>query len=128
MHPFRAYISLFVSISDQEWSMIHPHIHHKIIQSDRVILKPGSQCAHLYFLECGKVRYFKNEIASSVTLLEKQPPSIFSSIESFAHNTPSNFGIQAIEESSIWIVTKESASQLLGLPAWKQFLSSVPQI
>lgn len=124
MHPFRAYISLTTTISDKDWEIILPCLEYKIVQQNRILLKQGSICKHLYFLENGFIRFFKLEGDVDNTIYSIQPPSIFTAAESFANQSPSDYGIQAIEESYVWRMTREDAYKLLDLQAWNKFLTS----
>jgi CRP-like cAMP-binding protein len=124
MHPFRAFISLYTSISDDDWKIILPCLEYKIIQQNRILVKHGSICKHLYFLENGSIRFFKIEEEIDNTIYSVTPPSIFTAAESFANQRPSDYGIQSTDESYIWFMTREDAYKLLELPAWNKFLSS----
>lgn len=109
MHPFKAYISLFSEMNDEDWKKIEPCLTHKIFQENRIILKPGSICKNLYFLENGTIRYFVLQNNEEVTTHQIQPPFLFTSANSFSQKVPSAEGIQALEESFLWIISREDA-------------------
>ena len=125
MHPFKAFISMHTQIGDEDWSKIKPCLKHRIVQAGRVILKPGKICDSLYFLENGAIRYFVQYHGERETTYEIQPPYLFTSVQSFIHQQPSNEGIQAIEESYIWVVSRDDVQRLLEIPSWKNFMSNL---
>jgi len=125
MHSFKGYISLFTELSEEDWANIEPCLSHKIIQENRIILKPGSVCKHLYFLENGAVSYFtfqndKEEITNQIN-----PPFLFTSVESFFQQIPSEEGIKAEEESVLWMISRDDVQNLMEIPSWKNFLSNL---
>ena len=124
MHPFRAFISLYSPISDDDWKMIQPCLTYKIVQQNRILLQQGSICKHLYFLENGAVRFFKIEGETDTTINSIQPPSLFTSAQSFVNQNSSDYGIQATDESYVWVMTREDAYKLTNLSSWNEFLSN----
>jgi len=125
MHPFRAYISMHSQLTAEDWSIIESCLSYKVIQENRIILKPGAICENLYFLENGTIRYFILKNKEDITTHLISPPSLFTSPHSFSKQTPSIEGIQAMEESYIWIISREDVQKLLEIPSWKGFLSSI---
>jgi len=125
MHPFRAYISMHSELIDEDWSKIEPCLTYKILQGNRVLLKPGEICKHLYFLENGTIRYFvlKNNEENTTHIIN--PPFLFTSAHSFMQEVPSIEGIQAMEESYLWQISRENAYKLLNIPSWNNFISSL---
>lgn len=125
MHPFRAYISMFSEIDDKDWEVVESCLSYKMIPTNRIILKPGQICDTLYFLENGSIRYFawKNKEYQTTHIL--QPPFIFTSSHSFSKQIPSEEGIQAVEESYVWTISRKDAYRLLEVPSWKNFISQL---
>ena len=123
MHPFRAFILEYTEITDSDWKLVEPSLSHKVYQENRFILKEGKVCNHLYFLENGLVRYFISSEGKEKTILFKQPPSCFTSQSSFTQQLPATENIQAIEESAVWMITREDSDRLIDLvPNWNIFL------
>lgn len=115
---------MFTKISNEDWEIIHSCLEHKIIQQNRVLLKQGKICQHLYFLESGSIRYFTRHIDVEHSIHFIQPPSLFTSAQSFSSQQPSKYGIQALDESSLWIINREDAHKLLEIPSWNNFLKA----
>ena len=116
---------MFTEIPDEDWAPIQPCLTHRIVQKNRVLMKPGEICTHLYFLEMGSIRYFINEGKEVSTVHTNHPPGIISSHESFIQQTPSLFGIQSIEESYVWIITRVDFYRLMEIQSWKDFISKI---
>ena len=124
MHPFRAFISLYSTVTDDDWKIIQPCATYKIVQQNRILLQQGSICKHLYFLENGAVRFFKIEGDNDTTINSVQPPSLLTAAKSFVNQIPSEYGIQALDESYVWMMTREDADKLTNLASWNEFLSN----
>ena len=125
MHPFRAYISMFTNVTDEEWTIFEPHLKHKVVRANKVILEEDKICRDLYFLKIGEIHFFKNRFGSTESLHQIQPPMMFSSIVSFAKQIPSEFGIQALDESFIYMVSREENYKLLDLHFWREFIRQI---
>lgn len=125
MHPLKAYMSLHSDLNDSDWEKIQPHLTYRIFQENRIILKPGSICQNLYFLENGSIRFFTSEDGNDVTTHLLQPPFLFTSAHSFTEQVPSIEGIQAVDESYLWIISREDAYKLLQNPSWNNFISNL---
>jgi len=125
MHPFRAYISMFSEFTDEDWAKIQPFLTYKVVQANRMILKPGKICNCLYFLENGTIRYFVSRDNEDQTLNKIEAPFLFTSAHSFAQQIPSTEGIQAVEESYLWIMSKDDAYQLMEVPSWRKFVTTL---
>ena len=123
MHPFQAFISMYSTLEDEDWEKINSCLSYRIVQANRMILKPGDICKNLYFLENGTVRFFIPSEIDYQASHEVSPPSLFTSVHSFAKQMPSTEGIQAIEESYLWLINREDAYKLIEIPAWKNFIS-----
>ena len=125
MHPFKAYMSMHSELTDEDWSKIEPCLTYKIVQGNRILLKPGDICKHLYFLENGTIRYFivKNNEENTTHVIN--PPFLFTSPHSFSQKVPSIEGIQAMEESYLWMISRKDAYQLLKNQSWSNFISSL---
>jgi CRP-like cAMP-binding protein len=124
MQSFRAFISIFTSVTDHDWEIINPCLEYKIIQQGRVILKPGAICNNLYFLENGLIRYFKIEEELDTTIHSLEPPFLFTAAESFVNQKPSEYGIQAMDESFVWVISRDDAYKLTDLQVWNTFLTN----
>ena len=124
MHPFRAFITLYSTVTDEDWETIQPCVTYKIVQQNRILLQEGSICKHLYFLEIGSIRYFTIEGDTDNTIHSLQPPSLFTAAQSFVNQIPSEYGIQALDESYVWMMTREDAYDLTKLSSWNEFLSN----
>lgn len=124
MHPFKAFMSLYSKVADDDWAKISSSLEYKIFQQNRIILKEGNICQNLYFLENGSIRFFTPSEFGNNTIQIIAPPSLFTSAKSFSHQMPSEFGIQALEESYVWVLDRKNANELLELESWNRFLKS----
>lgn len=124
MHPFKAFLSMYTDVSEEDWKAIESCLEHKIIQQNRIMLKPKAVCEKLYFLENGAIRFYTQENGHPQSIHFVNPPSLFTSGQSFARGIPSEFGIQAVEESYVYQLSKKDAFDLRETVTWNSFLKA----
>ena len=124
MHPFKAFISMYTEVSDEDWAEIEECLEYKVIQQNRILLKHGMVCQHLYFLENGSIRFFTSSELGENTIHLVSPPSLFTAAQSFSKQIPSDYGIQALEESYVWVLSRQSANRLFEVESWNNFLKN----
>jgi len=123
MHPFRAFIHQYSSLTDIEWKKIEACLTYKAFPTNRHILKEGKICQHLYFLESGLLRYYTTIDGDEKTKFFTQPPYCFTSQRSFSQSVPSTESIQAIDESFVYQISREDAYRLINeVPNWNAFI------
>ncbi len=126
-HTFRKFIESYISISDQDWAIIRAKLSHKTYQKGALLLKNGTVCHHLSFLETGLLRFFIWRDGEAVTKFFTEAPYMFTSQRSFNERQPSRENIEALEDSSVWQITYTDQQELLQLPIWKAFAHKITQ-
>jgi CRP-like cAMP-binding protein len=125
MHPLKAYMSLQSTITNSDWQKIEPFFKYRIVQTNRIILKPGAICQHIYFLENGNICFFSVINEEEEITHEMHPPCLFTSVKSFTEQIPSTYGIRVMEESYLWEIGRSDAYKLLEVPSWSNFISKL---
>lgn len=84
----------------------------KTYQKGDLVLKEGSVCEHLYFINQGLVKtfFFKNDKEFIMRFFQEHV--LFSVIESYLTQTPSRFMIMALEPTSIVFLHKDDMERL----------------
>ena len=108
----------YTSLTEDEKNYINAHIPIKEIQKDELLLAEGEVSKAFYFII--KIEKIKNEHVS--VYFENM---FVSSYESFTKQTPSKHYLQAIENTSVAVISHEVAYKLLELFPRFEFLARV---
>jgi CRP-like cAMP-binding protein len=102
----KKFISRFVHLSDTELDEITNKFRSKVVKKNDYLLKQGDTCKDFVFVQKGCVRlyYVKDDIEISVWFAFH--PSSAIEIYSFISENPSEYFIQAIEESEVLYLPK----------------------
>ena len=84
-----------------------------------VLLREGEPASRLYLLESGCVRAWVDKQGRELTCQFFTAGQRFSSLESFAADTPSLFTFEAIEASELHWLEKDDMRQLLAQPGFQ---------
>lgn len=122
MNSLKLFIEKYTSISDLEWKEIAACFELRTIEKDEILLKDGTVCKYLYFIESGLLRFFINKDGNEITKYFTDAPYFFTSQVSFTKELPSTENIQAIEKSVIWQASFDSTNKLLELQGWSTFV------
>ena len=127
MHPFRQFIHNYVTLSYQEWQEIEACLVQKEVLKDEMLLEEGQYCKHLYFLESGLLRYFVWKDGKDVTKYFTTAPYCFTSQRSFAQQVRTKDNIQALMDSTVWVMKRADAFRLLDMKNWSDFVRKLIQ-
>ena len=106
------YISKYVVLSEKEAQEISDKFTSKIIKKNDFLLRQGETCKDIVIVEKGCLRlyYLKDDVEVSVWFAFKESSAI--EIYSFISENPSNYFIQAIEDSEILLLSKKELNKL----------------
>jgi CRP-like cAMP-binding protein len=127
MHPFRAFIERYVALPDADWQRIEPCLTRREVERGTLLLKAGSVCRHLYFLESGLLRFFIWKDGADVTKFFTDTPYALTSQRSFVTQEPARESIEALEDSIVWQMPYADAYALLTIEAWNTFVRVLVQ-
>lgn len=126
-HSFKKFISNYTYLSIKEWPMIESRLERIDVKKGDHILKAGTVCKHLYFLEKGFLRYYNTENDSEITKYFTEAPYAFTSQESFSNHKPATENVEAIEDSVVWSISYKDTHDLLELQSWSTFIRKMVQ-
>lgn len=108
----RNFISQYVNLSDAEWDDISNKFRSKTILKNNYLFKQGDTCKELVFVQKGCLRlyYLKEDIEVSVWFAFKHSSAI--EINSFISENPSDYFLQAIEDSEVLCLPKTELNKL----------------
>ena len=108
----KKFISKYVNLSDVELEDITNKFKTKLVKKNNYLLRQGDTCKDLVFVQKGCLRlyYLKDDIEVSVWFAFEQSSAI--EIYSFISENPSNYFLQAIEDSEVLCLKKTELNKL----------------
>jgi CRP-like cAMP-binding protein len=85
----------------------------KKIKKGEILLRPGDLCKHTFFVEKGLLRYYSIDKKGKENVLQFAPENWFlTDRESVYFEQPSNYFIDALEDSEILILNKDFSEKI----------------
>ncbi len=108
----KAFIQHYVSMSEDQLTAVAARFKKRIIGKNDFVLKAGEICKDIVFVEKGCLRlyYIHNDLEISVWFSFNHSSAI--ETYSFISEKPSEYFLQAIEETAIWYLPKEELNKL----------------
>jgi CRP-like cAMP-binding protein len=108
----KKFISRFVTLSDAELEEIAGKFKSKVVKKNSYVLKEGDTCRDFVFVQKGCLRlyYVKDDIEVSVWFAFQHSSAI--EIYSFISENPSDYFLQAIEDSEVLYIPKTELKKL----------------
>ena len=108
----KKFISKYVNLSDVELEDITNKFKSKVVKKNNYLLRQGDTCKDLVFVQKGCLRlyYLKDDIEVSVWFAFQQSSAI--EVYSFISENPSDYFLQAIEDSEVLYLPKAELNKL----------------
>lgn len=108
----KTFISQYVTLPETRLEEITAHFKTKTVKKNDYLLRPGETCKDLVFVQKGCLRlyYLKDDIEVSVWFAFQHSSAI--EIYSFISGNPTNYFIQAIEDSEVLYLPKTELDKL----------------
>jgi CRP/FNR family transcriptional regulator, anaerobic regulatory protein len=84
----------------------------KTFSKGDIILKENEIEHNVYFVKNGALRLFYNTVYEEQTIRLGYKDSLITSLVSFFNNTPSQFSIDAIRKTNVYVISKQAILQL----------------
>lgn len=111
-NDLKIFLAQYVSLTEAELEYIAQQFKPKKVKKNSFLLKEGTVCKDLVFVQTGCLRlYFvKEDVETSVWFAFPHSSAI--EMYSFISEQPSNYFLQAIEDSEIWFLPKTELTKL----------------
>lgn len=119
---FRHFIDRYTVLEAADWQVIEPLLERRTFAKHQLILEEGHICRHFYFLEEGMVRFFTNNDGTELTRSFVIPPYCFTSRASFRKAEAAQEGIEALDYTVVWQISRENYYQLEAMLSWNVFM------
>jgi CRP-like cAMP-binding protein len=124
-HSFLPYIKKYITITDEEWELVYDRLSEETYKEGDILLAEDKVCRHLYFLESGLMRYYVTKDGEELNKFFTEPPYLFTSQQSFGLETPALETIEALQDSTVWALTKQQVDELSEYSFWRLFAEKV---
>jgi CRP/FNR family transcriptional regulator len=124
-----AHINRYVPLDEKEQQLILPFITLETFKKKSFLLKEGQVCHALFFVEKGCLRnFFLHDKGIEHTTQFAIENWWITDFLSFDRQMPSHFFIQAVEQTSVYIITKTKQEELLSeLPKLERYFRLITQ-
>lgn len=113
-------------MTDSELIDIVSSFQTKIIKKNSYLLKAGQCCDGYYFVDKGAFRIYATINDIEITSWFAFKGYFFTELESYSTKTQSRFNIQAIEESTIFYISRKTMEIFMDkYPKWSEFVRKI---
>ncbi|TWR27424.1 Crp/Fnr family transcriptional regulator [Mucilaginibacter pallidiroseus] len=116
LKQFRARLAAFVEFNEAEWIVMTQYISVKQLKKKAHFVEPGEVCKYLGFVATGSVRYFHIIDGKDITNYFSFENDFVSSYKSFLTGETCISYIEALEPSTILVVSKKNWEEMLNNP------------
>jgi CRP/FNR family transcriptional regulator, anaerobic regulatory protein len=111
-HPLLKEVKSIVQLNKVEEDAFLGILEIKQFKKYQIIMQQGSTCQHIMCIEKGCIRYFYVKDGEEITGQFFSEDNWFTDFESYLSEKPSGVNIQALEECSIFMLSKKNLNQL----------------
>jgi len=124
---FQSYIQSQTTLTNEELQSICSKAVEKKLRRKEVVLQEGDICRYKTFISSGILRTYRTKDDGSEHILQFSPEDSWAvDPESYNEEVPSNYYIEALEDSTILQWAKADFVALLqGIPAFKKFSEAI---
>lgn len=108
----KIYCNTFVPLTDKELSLIDKYFKIKTLKKRDFLLQDGRVCNFIGFIAEGTIRHFHIKEGVEKTCDISFENSWVTDFQSFTHNTACIMNLQAMENTSVFIIRKENLYKL----------------
>lgn len=105
-------INQIISLSEDEAQLIKQLFTEKKLKKGEHFLREGQVCQSVAMISAGLVRYYTNEDGNEGTYYFSREGEFVCDYESFLPQTPSNKNIQALEDTSLYLISYAGLQQI----------------
>lgn len=104
---FKAYLQKNIQIDDKQFDLLSKYLKAEKIKKNTILLNQGEVCGHSFFVEKGLLRSYTIDDGGKEHIIQFAPENwIVSDRSSSYFNQPSDFFIDAVEDSEIVYIGK----------------------
>ena len=112
LDKLKIYCNTFVPLTDEELSLIDKYFEHIKIKKKDFLLQDGKVCNFIGFIAKGTIRHFHIKEGIEKTCDISFENSWVTDFQSFTHNTSCIMNLQAMDDTTVFIIQKENLYKL----------------
>ena len=112
LDKLKIYCNTFVPLTDEELSLIDKYFEHIKIKKKDLLLQDGKVCNFIGFIAKGTIRHFHIKEGTEKTCDISFENSWVTDFQSFTHNTSCIMNLQAMDDTTVFIIRKENLYKL----------------
>ena len=105
-------IRYFIPLSTSDEEIVRRLFHKKVFKKGEHLLQAGNVCRYVTFIETGLVRYYFNSDGEERTNYFNKEGEFVCVYTSFLPQTPSDINIQALEDTTIFVISFNDIQEL----------------
>jgi CRP/FNR family transcriptional regulator, anaerobic regulatory protein len=114
---FLKYLKENLGLDDCQIEQLVPKLNSKVFPKGAILLRPGETRSHAYFVETGLLRAYTIDDTGKQHVIQFAPENWFISDRgSLFFNAPSKLIIEAIEETTVFVIDHHYIDYVSGLP------------
>jgi len=118
----RKHIQRFVSLTDNEWDLLVPHLQEKKLSKNQFFIQEGKKEKNIAFVIEGNLRQFYTKDGEEKTTYFYFENHLMSSYVSCITGKPSQLSIEALTDCGLLVFTYETLQSLYGQShQWERF-------
>lgn len=117
------YIEQYVKLDEDAVAGLYKYAEIDKFQKNEYILEAGQRCNRLWFLKKGMVRKFHYHQGNEVTSWIHTENEIFTSLESYSRQSPTDEYLQACEYTEVISISKTNSEKLVQHPQILLFIN-----
>jgi len=117
LNHLRTELKKFVSFCDAEWEIFKQYLEFRHYDKKEFFAVPGEICDHMGFILCGAMRYFHVREGIEITGFFSFENELVSAYKSFLTRQPNTNYIQAIEKTTLILISKKNFELMENNPA-----------
>jgi CRP-like cAMP-binding protein len=120
---FTSFLTSNLNVEENDITALTEDCNRRVYKKDELLFQPGMVCSHTFFVEKGLLRQYSIDPAGKEHILQFAPENWFvSDRESVYFNQPSQYFIQALEETQVVLIDEEFIRVLeKKIPAFRDF-------
>lgn len=113
---FRKYLEEFITFSSDEWDVFQDLLSLKVLEKKSFFVEAGQVCSEVGFIIQGSVRYVHRKDGEEITAYFSLDEEMVSAYKSFLTQQPALVSIEAIETTTMIIITHHDLHLLFDDP------------
>jgi len=125
MKPLINYIENFVKLDQPSIDALYQLAETGTYAKGSHVLEAGQRCNKIWFIVKGMVRKYQVHDGREITAWIHTENDTFTSLESYARNTPSGEYLQACENTEVIFITRENSRKLAAFQVYITFTNTM---